>query len=254
MTDNSLFDLTGKTALITGAGSGIGARMAYALAMAGASTILLGRRPESLATTAETLAGAGLPTARILPADLCAISDFRAFVAESELAGVDILCNVAGVNLRQHADHVTPEGWDRTLDLNLKIPFFLAQALVSGMKRRGWGRIINIGSLQTVRAFPNGIAYGASKGAVPQLTRAMAEAWSAHGINANAIAPGFFPTALTRPVYDDAALVARNAAQTAIGRNGEMGDLDGVTVFFASRASDYVTGQTLYLDGGFTAK
>ena len=252
--DRGLFDLHGLTALITGAGSGIGARMAWALAHAGAQTVLVGRRTERLQATADHIQHSGAPRTRLVAADLSAVDDWPGFVARHELDAVDVLCNVAGINLRQPADDITPEAWDRTLGLNLKVPFFLAQALVVAMRRRGWGRIINIASLQTQRAFPGGLAYGAAKGAIPQLTRAMAEAWSAHGVNANAIAPGFFPTALTQPVFDDPQRAARNAAQTAIGRNGALPDLDGATVFFAARASDYVTGQTLYLDGGFTAK
>ena len=122
------------------------------------------------------------------------------------------------------------------------------------MSRKGWGRIINLASLQSRRAFSNGLAYGASKGGVDQLTRAMAEAWSKHGIGCNAIAPGFFPTELTSSIFNDSEMVSGNAAQTAIGRNGELRDLEGITVFLASSASDYITGQIIYVDGGFTAK
>ena len=122
------------------------------------------------------------------------------------------------------------------------------------MAEKGWGRIINIASLQSSRAFANGLAYGASKGGVTQLTRAMAEAWSGSGINCNAIAPGFFPTELSAPVFADAERSAFNAQQTAIGRNGHLEDLHGTTIFLASGASDYVTGQVIYVDGGFTAK
>jgi NAD(P)-dependent dehydrogenase (short-subunit alcohol dehydrogenase family) len=122
------------------------------------------------------------------------------------------------------------------------------------MMEKGWGRIINIASLQSSRAFANGLAYGASKGGICQLTRAMAEAWSSHGISCNAIAPGFFPTELTAPVYENPEALEKLAAQTAMGRNGELADLDGLTVFLASPASDYLTGQVIHLDGGFTAK
>ncbi len=149
---------------------------------------------------------------------------------------------------------MTPAGWDKTLDLNLAAPFFLAQGLVPAMKKRRWGRIVNFASLQSRRAFPGGLAYGASKGGVEQLTRAMAEAWSAFGISVNALGPGFFPTELTGPVFSDPELAARNAEQTCIGRNGELSDLDGPLLFFCSEASAYVTGQTLFVDGGFTAK
>ncbi len=122
------------------------------------------------------------------------------------------------------------------------------------MRAKGWGRIINFASLQSRRAFANGISYGASKGAVEQMTRAMAEAWSQDGITANAIAPGFFRTELTASVFADPELSARNAAQTCIGRNGEVHDMDGPMMFFCSNASNYVTGQTLFVDGGYTAK
>jgi len=122
------------------------------------------------------------------------------------------------------------------------------------MKARGWGRIINLASLQSLRAFADGAPYGAAKGGVVQLTRAIAQAWSPHGITCNAIGPGFFPTPLTAAVFNDPQRAAANAAQTAIGRNGSLDDLYGATVFLASGASAYVTGQTLYVDGGFTAK
>ena len=134
------------------------------------------------------------------------------------------------------------------------MPFLVTQAFVLEMKAKEWGRIINIASLQSWRAFENGIAYGASKGGVVQLTRAMAEAWSSHGITANAIAPGFFPTELTAPVFSDPKIASKHAAQTAIGRNGELEDLHGPLLFLASDASAYVTGQTLAVDGGYTAK
>lgn len=165
-----------------------------------------------------------------------------------------ILVHAAGLNLRQPADEVTPEGWDATLAVNLSAPFFLSQAMVPGMKSAGWGRIVNFASLQSFRAFPAGIAYGASKGGVAQMTRAMAQAWSGDGITANAIAPGFFHTELTDAVFSDPERAARNAAQTCIGRNGTMEDLDGPLLFLCSQASAYVTGHVLMLDGGFTAK
>ena len=162
--------------------------------------------------------------------------------------------NAAGINTRQAADEVTADQWDLTLNLNLSAPFFLAQALVGEMKKKGWGRIINFASLQSRRAFQNGISYGASKGGVEQMTRAMAESWSRHGILSNAIAPGFFPTELTSKVFEDPAAAERLAEQTCIGRNGVSADLEGPILFLCSSASDYVTGQTLFVDGGFTAK
>ncbi|MFK7994404.1 MAG: SDR family NAD(P)-dependent oxidoreductase [Granulosicoccus sp.] len=250
-----MFDLTGKVALITGATSGIGQQQALALSKAGAKIVALGRRADRLdATVASVEASGGQGAA--LQADLVldgSLSDVARRAAEF-FGPVDILFNTAGVNLRQHADDVSEESWRQTLDLNLGVPFSLAQHLVPSMRTRRWGRIINMASLQSTRAFQNGIAYGASKGGVSQLTRAMAEAWSADGVNCNAIAPGFFPTELTAKVFEDEATARRLAESTAIGRNGKLEDLDGITVFLASHASDYITGQVISVDGGFTAK
>src|SRR3546814_7104261 len=139
--------------------------------------------------------------------------------AAAPFGAPDILVNAAGVNLREPPEAITPESWNRTLTLNLTIPFFLARACLAGLRAKGEGRIINIASLQSARAFPGGMAYGASKGGVAQLTRAMAEAWSRDGIPANAIAPGFFPPALTAAVFADAVRAAPLATQTSSGRN-----------------------------------
>ncbi|HMB75358.1 MAG TPA: SDR family oxidoreductase [Kiloniellaceae bacterium] len=245
-----LFSLEGHTALITGGGSGIGQAIAEALSDAGAAILLAGRRLERLEAALGSRTGA-CHTADVATPDGVAALSAWALQRNQPPA---VLVNAAGINLRQPAGDITPESWDRTLDLNLKTPFFLAQALVPAMREKGWGRIINIASLQSERAFENGMAYGASKGGITQLTRAMAEAWSRYGINANAIGPGFFPTDLTQTVFDDDARAEKLAAQTAIGRNGNLADLAGPAVFLASPASDYVTGQVLYVDGGFTAK
>jgi len=186
-------------------------------------------------------------------ADLDSIPD----VAQRVLAShgpVDILVNAAGVNLREPFAAVSPKSWTTQLNLHVGAPFFLTQALAPAMAERGWGRIINIASLQSYRAFANSAPYGAGKGGVVQLTRAIAQEWSAHGITCNAIGPGFFPTPLTAAVMADPVLSAKNAAQTCMGRNGELADIHGITVFFASEASAYITGQTLMVDGGFTAK
>ena len=249
-----LFGLAGKVALVTGAGSGIGQAIALALAEAGAAVVLVGRRREPLEATVSTVASQG-GRAAALPCDL---SRREALAQCAEEAGgpfgaPDILVSAAGVNLRRPIEEVCPDDWDATLRINLDAPFFLAQRLAPAMIARRWGRIINIASLQSVRALPNGSAYGASKGAVMQLTRAQAQAWSRHGINANAIAPGFFPTALTAPVFEDPVQSSELAARTFIGRNGVLADLAGAAIFLASAASDYVTGQTLFVDGGFSA-
>lgn len=249
---NALFDISGKVACVTGASSGLGRQAATLLAQAGVQVVGVARRAEELNAWCQNTGG----QTACVTADL---SDRQALTAVAEavsepFGSVDILVNAAGINTRQHADDVTAEGWDVTLNLNLAAPFFLAQALVPGMKSKGWGRIVNFASLQSRRAFPAGISYGASKGGVEQMTRAMAEAWSGLGITANAVAPGFFRTELTGPVFANPELAQRNADQTCIGRNGEPADLDGPLMFFCSSASDYVTGQTLFVDGGFTAK
>ncbi|MDE2275409.1 MAG: SDR family oxidoreductase, partial [Burkholderiales bacterium] len=191
-----------------------------------------------------------------LEADLTDLPALRALgaAAEQRLGGVDILVNAAGVNLRQPFEAVTPEAWQQQLALHLGAPFFLTQALASGMRARGWGRILNIASLQSQRALADSAPYGAAKGGIVQLTRAIAQAWSPHGITCNAIGPGFFPTALTAAVFADAALAQRHAQQTCIGRNGALADLHGAAVFLCSGASAYVTGQTLMVDGGYTAR
>lgn len=246
------FSVAGRVACVTGASSGLGRALATALAEAGARVIGLARRAEALAEWQAETSGETAALAADL-ADPTAMAEIAQDVAAA-FGPPDILINAAGINTRQTADEVTAEGWKTTLDLNLSTPFFLAQALVPAMKAKGWGRIVNFASLQTERAFPGGIAYGASKGGVGQMTRAMAEAWSRDGITANALAPGFFPTELTGPVFGDPQTAAKNAAQTCIGRNGALDDLVGPALFLCAPASDYVTGQILYVDGGFTAK
>lgn len=249
---NTLFDLSGRVACVTGASSGLGQQAASALAAAGAQVIGVARRAEALSDWAERIG----PKAATLSADLSERSQIKEIAAQiaAPFGAPDIVVHAAGINTRETADNVTDEGWDITLNLNLAAPFFLSQALVPGMKARGWGRIVNFASLQTTRAFPGGVSYGASKAGIAQLTRAMAEAWSGFGINTNAIGPGFFPTELTGPVFADAERSARNAAQTCIGRNGDLSDIDGPLLFLCSQASAYVTGQVLMVDGGYTAK
>ncbi|MEP3052691.1 SDR family oxidoreductase [Ascidiaceihabitans sp.] len=248
----ALFDLSGKVACITGASSGLGRRAAIALAAAGASVVGIARRAEAL----DSLCAEIGPKAARVVADVATRDSHAQLVSDvsAPFGAPDILIHAAGVNTRQAADDVTPEGWDQTIALNLSAPFFLSQAFVPAMQAKGWGRIVNFASLQSTRAFPGGISYGATKGGISQLTRAMAEAWSPHGINTNAIGPGFFPTELTAAVFDDPARADRNAAQTCVGRNGTLEDMDGPILFLCSDASAFVTGQVLMVDGGFTAK
>ncbi len=250
-----LFYLKTGKALVTGASSGIGRHMAQILAAAGAHLVVVGRDRDRLADATADITSLDYEAVAI-PADLQIRDEVERVARESAVpfGAPDILVNAAGINLREAPDDISWESWELTLKINLSVPFFLARTLVNGMRAKGGGNIINIASLQSYRAFANSMAYGASKGGVAQLTRAMAEAWSKGGIVVNAILPGFFPTNLTQPVYENPDMLAYNAKMTAIGRNGEMTDLDGVTVFLASRAAAYITGQIIPVDGGLTAK
>ncbi|MFB9151184.1 SDR family NAD(P)-dependent oxidoreductase [Roseovarius ramblicola] len=247
-----LFSVVGRVACVTGASSGLGRRAALVLARAGARVVGVARRRAALDAWRDEAGGETAAVAGDV-ADTEALDDLAAAIA-TPFGPPDIAVHAAGLNPRQAADDVTREGWEATLAVNLSAPFFMSQALVPAMQARGWGRIVNFASLQSFRAFPGGVAYGASKGGVAQMTRAMAEAWSPHGITANALGPGFFPTELTAAVFDDPDRAARNAAATCIGRNGRAQDLDGPLLFLCSDASAYVTGQVLMVDGGFTAR
>ena len=253
---NSRFALEDRNFVVTGASSGIGRAMAGFLADAGAGVVLVARRETELAAAAAAIEAAGGRAAFVAAnlADRQSLAGVAADCVAKFDGRIDGVVNAAGVNLREPVDKVSHHSWDLTLNLNLSVPFFFSREFIPGMRERGYGRIINIASLQSERAFPNGLPYGASKGGVCQLTRAMAEAWSRFGICANAIAPGFFPTELTAPVFGNSETRDWAAAQTAIGRNGELEDLAGITIFFAAPASSYITGQTLFVDGGFTAR
>lgn len=256
---DELFRIDGKVALVTGASSGIGRAMALYLAEAGAKVVhaALGSETKELEDTVSEAEAAGGKAAHVT-CDVSRLDELPdlAAAASEPFGPPQILVNAAGVNLRQPWQDVTIESWNKTIAINLTAPFFLARELVPGMQAKKWGKIINIASLQSLRAFPNSAPYGASKGGVMQLTRAMAEAWSKDqsGITCNAIGPGFFRTGLTAPLFNQPEVIASLAKQTIIGRNGDLSDLKGVTIFLASRASDYITGQTIFLDGGWTAK
>ncbi len=248
----SRFSLEGRIALVTGGSSGIGFAIAEALHGAGASIVLCARRAEALQDAVDRLGS----RAAACTGDVTERAQHAALAARAAapFGAPDIVVHAAGLNARQPWDRVDDAAWDSQIESMLAAPFFLSRALLPAMRGRGWGRVLNIASLQSVRAMPDSIPYGAAKGGVMQATRAMAEAWGRFGITCNAIAPGFFPTALTAPVFADADRAARLAAQTCLGRNGRLEDLQGAAVFLCSPAADYVTGQTLFVDGGFTAR
>ncbi len=250
---SELFSLDGRTAVVTGGSSGIGRAVAEALACAGASVVLVARGRDRLAAAAAELTDRGCRAAWV-SADLSTRDGVRA--AAEEAAAVfgepDILVNSAGVNLRPAMGELGEEAWDTTMAVNLEAPFLLGQRFGPGMAERGFGRIIHITSQQAHRAFVRSGAYGVSKGALESLARSQAEAWSPYGVTCNTLVPGFVMTPLNARLSSDPEKVAALAARTMVGRNGLAEDFAGAAVFLAGRASAYVTGQAIFVDGGFS--
>ncbi len=249
-----LFSLDGRIAVVTGGSSGIGRAMARALAGAGARVVLVARGAEALEETAGRLRADGADVTWV-SADLGDRGSLERGAQEAAAAfgEPDILVNSAGINLRPPMGALTTAEWDQTMAVNLTAPFLLGQRFGPPMAERGWGRIISVASQQAARAFGNSGGYGASKGGLVSLTRSQSEAWAPRGVCCNALSPGFVVTPLTREVASDPARSAALAARTMIGRNGEAEDFEGIAVFLASRASGYVTGQVISVDGGFSA-
>jgi len=251
---SQLFSLDGRIAVVTGGSSGIGLGMATALARAGARTVLVARDQGRLdeAVTAIKAAG-GQAEVSTVSADLADRAEVNraAEAAAAAYGEPDILVNCAGINLRPPMAELTETDWDLTMAVNLTAPFLLGQRFGPAMAARGWGRIINVTSQQAGHAFANSGGYGASKGGLASLTRSQSEAWAAAGVCCNNICPGFVPTRLNAAVANDPVRSAAMAARTMVNRNGDPADFAGATVFLASRASDYLTGHTLYVDGGF---
>lgn len=239
-----MFGLAGRTAVVTGGSSGIGRDIALALESAGATVAVVARR-----------ATPPVAIPHYFSADLGDRSAVASVIDRIRDAhgDPDILVNSAGINRRPPMDSLTLDDWDATLAANLTAPFLLGQAFGPRMAARGWGRIINVVSQQAFRAYGNSGAYGASKGGLVALTRSQAEAWSRHGVCCNAIAPGVVHTPLTEAVFADEAKVAAHAARTMIGRNGVPEDFGACAIFLASAACAAVTGQTLFVDGGYSA-
>ncbi|GHD39497.1 SDR family NAD(P)-dependent oxidoreductase [Streptomyces galbus] len=250
---SELFSLDGRVALVTGGSSGIGRGVAEALARAGARVVIVARREAELAKTVAELEALGARAAWV-SADLGTRAGVRA--AAEEAVGAfgepDILVNSAGVNLRPPMGEVGDDVWDTTLAVNLEAPFLLGERFGPGMAERGFGRIIHISSQQAHRAFVQSGVYGVSKGGLESLARSQAEAWSPYGVTSNTLVPGFVMTPLNARLSADPERVAALAARTMVGRNGLAEDFAGAAVFLASRASAYVTGQSLFVDGGLS--
>jgi 2-deoxy-D-gluconate 3-dehydrogenase len=250
---SDLFNLAGKTALVTGANTGLGQAIAVALAEAGADIVAAGRSP------ADDTAGQVRALGRrflFVPADFGSAEPLQR-VADAAIAfngGIDILVNNAGTIRRADSLDVTGEDWDAVLNTNLRSVFFLSQALARHMAERRSGKIINVASLLSFQGGIRVPAYAASKSALAGMTRALANEWAALGINVNAIAPGYFETNNTTALRQDADRSAAILARIPAGRWGRPDDLAGIAVFLASRASDYVHGAVMPVDGGWLAR
>ncbi len=247
------FDLTGKTALVTGGSRGLGLTFAKALAAAGADVAITSRTVESLEGPRQEIEALGRRVVS-LALDVRDQASIVAAIdrAHAALGSIDILVNNAGCNIRKPALDVTWEDWNTILDTNLRGSFFVAQAVARHMIPRRYGRIINIGSVTSVAGYAGLGPYGASRGGIKQLTMSLADDWGAHGITVNCLAPGWFKTNQNQVMYEDKGWVEYLVDRIPLKRPGAYEDLEGAIVFLASDASAYITGQTLLVDGGIT--
>jgi len=251
--NNSVFDLAGQVALVTGASRGLGQCFARALAKAGADLILTSRRRETLADFEAEIGSLGRRTVAV-GLDVRDLSSIQRMAAEAEAAfgQIHILVNNAGCNVRKPALEITWDDWNLVLDTNLRGSFFVAQAIARGMIAHRYGRIINIGSVTSVFGYAGLAPYGASRGGIRQLTMSLADDWGAHGVTVNCLAPGWFKTEQNQALYENQDWVDYLIERIPLKRTGRPDDLDGAIVFLASEASRYITGQTLLIDGGIS--
>ncbi len=247
------FDLTGKTAIVTGASRGLGRTFANALAAAGADVAVTSRDASHVRDTCAEIEARGR-RAVPLALDVRDESSIRRAVdaAHAGLGKIDILINNAGCNVRKKAVDVTWDDWNLVVETNLRGPFFVAQAAAKHMIPRGYGRIVNIGSVTSVAGYAGLGPYGASRGGIRQLTMSLADDWGPHGITVNCLAPGWFKTKQNEVMYQDADWVSYLVERIPLKRPGKPEDLEGAVVFLASDASAYVTGQLLLVDGGIS--
>jgi NAD(P)-dependent dehydrogenase (short-subunit alcohol dehydrogenase family) len=248
-----LFDLSGRVAIVTGTSRGLGQYMARALAKAGADLVLTSRTRESLRAFETEIRGLGR-RAVSLELDVRKLESIERMAAEAEKAfgRLDILVNNAGCNVRKPALDVTWDDWNLILDTNLRGSFFVAQAVARRMIARGYGRIINIGSVTSVAGYAGLGPYGASRGGIRQLTMSLADDWGRHGVTVNCLAPGWFRTEQNKVLYENKEWVEYLCDRIPVKRPGRPEDLDAAVVFLAAESSRYVTGQTLLVDGGIS--
>jgi gluconate 5-dehydrogenase len=249
-----MFDLSGKRALITGSGRGLGLILAAGLAEAGAQVILNGRNSENLISAASLLAAKG-HKASYSVFDVHDEKEVAEAVRqiEEETGAIDILINNAGINLRSLIIDTTRADWDKVLNINLTGPFLVAREVARGMITRKRGKIINICSLMSELGRSTTAAYTAAKGGLKMLTKAMAVEWAKYNIQVNGIGPGYFLTEMTRPLAEDQEFNRWITGRTPAGRWGQPEELIGIAVFLASGGSSFVNGQVIYVDGGLLA-
>jgi len=246
--------LDGKIAIVTGGSRGLGRGMALALAEAGADVVVASRTLSALKEVSQEIEDKGRKSLSV-ELDVCNLSSINQMVDKvlDEFGRIDILVNNAGMNIRKPAVEVTEEDWDKIVNTNLKGAFFCAQAVGKVMIKQKRGKIINIGSLTSKIALPNMAPYAATRGGILQLTKSLAVEWAKYNINVNAIAPGYFKTGQTAPLFADKKWVEETLKKIPLGRTGVVEDLGGIVVFLASEASDYITGQMIFVDGGWLA-
>lgn len=250
------FRLEGRKALVTGAARGLGKVIATALAQAGADVVVASRTFGDVQAAAEQIARETGRKTHAIAADVSRMGEVAGLVAAAQAAigPIDILVNNAGINIRGPVRELTERDWDAVVDVNLKAPFLCAREVIDGMCQRGWGRIINLGSIMSVIALPQRAPYASAKAGVLGLTRVLALEAAGKGVTVNAICPGPFATEMNRPLLDDPEKYNAFVSKVPMGRWGELHEIAGAALFLASDASSYVTGTALFVDGGWTAQ